>query len=98
MARTYLGAVIFGFGLPYFEFPGASPEMHLALLVIIFRLIVALVVGYFAKRKGYSFWLFFVVTFLLDILASAVIMIAIPRRYERTEGELGASRKSEIEL
>lgn len=91
-------AVMFGFGLPYFEIPGVSPEMHLTLLVIIFRLIAALVVGYFAKRKGYSFWLFFVVTFLLDILASAVIMIAIPRRYERTEGELGASRKPENDL
>lgn len=44
------------------------------------RIASAPLVGWYAKRKGYDFWGFFMVTLLLNPLVGAVVALAIPRR------------------
>lgn len=49
-----------------------------------FKIALAVLVAYFAKRRGYNFWVFLVAAGLFDIFASALILISLPQREDKT--------------
>lgn len=64
---------MFGFRLPYL--PGA-PFWAYTLAI---QTLIAWPVAYYAKCKGYNFWVFLIVGALLNPLACLVLAIAIPK-------------------
>ncbi len=48
------------------------------------KIALAVLVAYFAKRRGYNFWVFLVADGLFDIFASALILISLPQREDKT--------------
>lgn len=48
------------------------------------KIAFAVLVAYFAKRRGYNFWVFLVAAGLFDIFASALILISLGQREDKT--------------
>lgn len=65
------------------DIPGIPVEVW----ALAIRSLIAWPIAYYAKRKGYSFWVFLVVGALLDPLACLVLAIAIPRIRSTGNGE-----------
>lgn len=49
-----------------------------------FQIALAVLVAYCVKRRGYNFWVFLVAAGLFDIFASALILISLPQRDDKT--------------
>ncbi|MCI8424716.1 MAG: hypothetical protein HFJ72_03520 [Adlercreutzia sp.] len=49
------------------------------LLALAVRVLVAVLAGYLAKKKGYNFWVFLVIGILLEPLAALVFSLALPK-------------------
>lgn len=61
------------------------PQGPIAIVLCwIVKIALAVLVAYFAKRRGYNFWVFLVAAGLFDIFASALILISLPQRGDET--------------
>lgn len=61
------------------------PQGPIAIVLYwIVKIALAVFVAYFAKRRGYNFWVFLVAAGLFDIFASALILISLPQRDDKT--------------
>ena len=83
-----------GFRLPYI------PGLPLWGYVIGIMVIIAIPIAYFAKRKGYRFWVFLLAGALLHPLACLVILVSLPRIVgyvdKSEEGLLGSSEENSL--
>ena len=52
-----------------------------AIALFLVLIVVPYAIGYFAQKKGYSFWLFFLTSFV-SLFAAFVIMLFLPKRSE----------------
>lgn len=55
----------------------ATPLMAFPFLLA--RALMSYAVAYFARRRGYGFWAFFLGSFLLDPIACAAMLFVVPR-------------------
>ena len=60
-------------GMPYWFYP------------YLICAIIALPVGFFARWRGYNFWVFFITAALIDPVACLILLVIIPNRAENKE-------------
>ena len=65
--------MMIGLGVP--ALPGVPAEVYVWLI----RALIAWPVAYYAKKKGYNFWVFFVAGVLLSPLTCLALAIALPK-------------------
>lgn len=64
------------------------PGMPLWFYPYLIRVVIALPIAFFAKWKGYNFWVFFAVAALLDPLTCLVVLVIITRKTVIGEKEI----------
>lgn len=69
------------------DIPGMPEGFAGGLVYLLIKAILAAPIAYYATRKGYNYWTFFIAGILLDPITCLAIAIALPKVVHRLSEE-----------